>query len=83
MRASWDDTYSQRDIMLAHLFTYLAIEAATPSRTSQRLGPSATARSSIASSSRAHPSRVRCAHLPSSSCVTAPHVPSRARSSPW
>ena len=28
MRASWDDTYSQRDIMVAHLFTYLAIEAA-------------------------------------------------------
>jgi len=32
MRASWDDTYSQRDIMLAHLFTYLAIEAAYTGR---------------------------------------------------
>ncbi len=28
MRASWDDTYSQRDIMMAHLFTYLSVEAA-------------------------------------------------------
>ena len=32
MRASWDDTYSQRDIMQAHLFTYLAIEAAYTGR---------------------------------------------------
>ena len=28
MRASWDDAYSWRDIMIAHLFTYLAVEAA-------------------------------------------------------
>ena len=28
MRASWDDAYSWRDIMSAHLFTYLAVEAA-------------------------------------------------------
>jgi AcrR family transcriptional regulator len=28
MRVSWDDTYTQRDIMVAHLFTYLAVEAA-------------------------------------------------------
>ena len=28
MRASWDDAYSWRDIMTAHLFTYLAVEAA-------------------------------------------------------
>jgi AcrR family transcriptional regulator len=27
-RASWDDAYSWRDIMTAHLFTYLAVEAA-------------------------------------------------------
>jgi AcrR family transcriptional regulator len=32
MRASWDDTYSQRDIMVAHLFTYLAVEAAYTGR---------------------------------------------------
>jgi TetR/AcrR family transcriptional regulator len=28
MRASWDDEFSQRDIMMAHLFTYLSVEAA-------------------------------------------------------
>ena len=28
MRASWDDEFSQRDIMTAHLFTYLSVEAA-------------------------------------------------------
>ena len=28
MRASWDDTYSLRDLMVTHLFTYLAVEAA-------------------------------------------------------
>ena len=28
MRASWDDEFSQRDIMMAHLFTHLAVEAA-------------------------------------------------------
>ena len=28
MRASWDDTYSPRDLMLTHLFLYLAVEAA-------------------------------------------------------
>ena len=40
MRASWDDTYSQRDIMVAHLFTYLAIEAAYTGRCDaiERLG---------------------------------------------
>jgi AcrR family transcriptional regulator len=27
-RASWDDTYSPRDLMLTHLFMYLAVEAA-------------------------------------------------------
>ena len=33
MRASWDDAYSPRDLMLTHLFTYLAIEAAYTGRT--------------------------------------------------
>jgi AcrR family transcriptional regulator len=28
LRASWDDKYSKRDVMLAHLFLYLALEAA-------------------------------------------------------
>ena len=28
MRAAWDDAYSWRDIMIAHLFTYLSVEAA-------------------------------------------------------
>ena len=28
MRASWDDQFSQRDIMTTHLFTYLSVEAA-------------------------------------------------------
>jgi len=32
MRASWDDTYSWRDIMIAHLFTYLSVEAAYTGR---------------------------------------------------
>jgi AcrR family transcriptional regulator len=33
MRASWDEAYSPRDLMLTHLFTYLAIEAAYTGRT--------------------------------------------------
>jgi len=32
MRASWDDAYSWRDIMTAHLFTYLSVEAAYTGR---------------------------------------------------
>ena len=32
MRASWDDTYSPREIMRAHLFLYLAIDAASAGR---------------------------------------------------
>ena len=28
MRARWDDEFDQRDVMLAHLFVYLAVEAA-------------------------------------------------------
>jgi AcrR family transcriptional regulator len=32
MRASWDDAYSWRDIMIAHLFTYLSVEAAYTGR---------------------------------------------------
>ncbi len=32
VRASWDDTYTPRDLMRAHLFLYLAIEAAYTGR---------------------------------------------------
>ena len=32
MRASWDDTYSPRDLMRAHLFLYLAIDGAYTGR---------------------------------------------------
>ncbi len=28
MRAAWDDAYTPRDLMVTHLFTYLAVEAA-------------------------------------------------------
>ncbi len=28
MRAAWDDQYDQRDIMLTHVFLFLAVEAA-------------------------------------------------------
>ena len=32
MRASWDDAYSPREILRAHLFLYLAVEAAYTGR---------------------------------------------------
>jgi AcrR family transcriptional regulator len=39
MRASWDDTYSPRELLRAHLFLYLAVDAAYTARsdTSERL----------------------------------------------
>jgi len=39
MRASWDDTYSPRELLRAHLFLYLAVDAAYTGRsdTSERL----------------------------------------------
>ena len=32
MRASWDETYSWRDVMIAHLFAFLSVEAAYTGR---------------------------------------------------